>query len=148
MTSVDGFTMRPVQAGDRLGYVATLLALTNTGNVTEESFRELLAFWERNRETYHPRVIVDETGEVLAAGMLVVERKLIHGCACSANIEDIAVNKAHQGKKLGKRLIDGLTQLAKELGAYKVVLDCSEANVPFYKKCGYDEKGVCMVVKF
>ena len=32
-----------------------------------------------------------------------------------------------------------------EAGCYKVILDCSEANVPFYEKCGLERKEVQMV---
>lgn len=35
--------------------------------------------------------------------------------------------------------------LAQELGCYKVILDCSEDNVPFYEKCGLTRKEVQMV---
>lgn len=34
---------------------------------------------------------------------------------------------------------------AQELGCYKVILDCSEDNVPFYEKCGLTRKEVQMV---
>lgn len=32
-----------------------------------------------------------------------------------------------------------------EAGCYKVILDCSEDNVPFYEKCGLTRKEVQMV---
>ena len=32
-----------------------------------------------------------------------------------------------------------------EAGCYKVILDCSEENVPFYEKCGLTKKEVQMV---
>lgn len=35
--------------------------------------------------------------------------------------------------------------LLQELGCYKVILDCSEDNVPFYQKCGLVKKEVQMV---
>ena len=34
---------------------------------------------------------------------------------------------------------------AEEAGCYKVILDCSEENVPFYAKCGLTKKEVQMV---
>lgn len=34
---------------------------------------------------------------------------------------------------------------AKEVGCYKVILDCSEDNVNFYQKCGFTKKEVQMV---
>ena len=49
-----------------------------------------------------------------------------------------------QGKGLGKILINTLTSLSEQAGAYKTILDCSNDNVPFYKKCAYEVKGVEM----
>jgi hypothetical protein len=43
------------------------------------------------------------------------------------------------------RLIDELLRVSKERGCYKVILDCSEANQPFYEKCGLIRKEVQMV---
>jgi len=34
--------------------------------------------------------------------------------------------------------------LAKEVGCYKSILDCSEANEGFYVKCGYRRAGLEM----
>jgi glucosamine-phosphate N-acetyltransferase len=42
------------------------------------------------------------------------------------------------------RIIEELMKLGKAAGCYKVILDCSEKNVGFYKKCGFEQKEVCM----
>ena len=34
---------------------------------------------------------------------------------------------------------------AREAGCYKVILDCSDSNVKFYEKCGFQKKEVQMV---
>lgn len=60
------------------------------------------------------------------------------------HIEDIAVSADQQGKKLGLRIIETLKAIGQQVGCYKVILDCSEKNVPFYEKCGFERKGVEM----
>ena len=40
-------------------------------------------------------------------------------------------------KGVGKTIIDSLVEIAKEEGCYKVILNCSNENVPFYIKCGF-----------
>ena len=82
------------------------------------------------------------------------------------HIEDIAVAKNQQGKKLGLRIIQALDYVAKSVGCYKVswmifwsvslmmhmlidysfkcILDCSEANEGFYVKCGFKRAGLEM----
>lgn len=62
-----------------------------------------------------------------------------------AHIEDIAVAKDQQGKKLGLKMIHALDDIAEKVGCYKAILDCSDKNQGFYEKCGYRLAGVQMV---
>ena len=50
------------------------------------------------------------------------------------------VHEKARGKRLGKKIVTTLMALGKQLGCYKVVLDCSQDNVPFYEKCGFTPK--------
>jgi hypothetical protein len=43
------------------------------------------------------------------------------------------------------RLIEALITACREMGCYKVILDCSESNAPFYEKCGLVRKEIQMV---
>ena len=89
-------------------------------------------------------IVSKETDELVATGTVFLEPKFLRNLASAAHIEDIAVDKSMQGKGLGKILIAALTALSESAGAYKTLLDCSDDNVPFYKKCGYDVKGLQM----
>ncbi len=51
---------------------------------------------------------------------------------------------ACRGKKLGVKLMEGLQRIGRQVGCYKVILDCSEDNVPFYTRCGFKQKEVQM----
>ena len=66
----------------------------------------------------------------------------------AGHIEDVVVDKEVRGRGLGKHIIMKLVALARAAGCYKVVLDCSEANAPFYRKCGFEAKEVQMVRYF
>ena len=89
----------------------------------------------------------------------------IHNLGKVGHIEDIAVAKDQQGKKLGLRIIQALDYISEQIGCYKVfppslpfvlppfplsntpsqsILDCSEANEGFYVKCGYKRAGLEM----
>ena len=93
-----------------------------------------------------PRARADlDKQRVIAAATLFVERKFIRGCSRCGHIEDVVVDSTYRGLRLGKRVIEALVAAARELGCYKVILDCSEANVPFYEKCGLTRKEVQMV---
>ncbi|KIM72194.1 hypothetical protein PILCRDRAFT_829947 [Piloderma croceum F 1598] len=90
---------------------------------------------------YHVLVIVDKTTDrIVAVGTVFMERKFLRGLGTVGHIEDIAVDKKQQGKKLGLRIINALTYISENSGAYKTILNCSEDNIPFYQKCGYEKK--------
>ena len=71
-----------------------------------------------------------------------MEKKFIRNHGTAGHIEDIVVSENYRGQKLGKRMIDTLVNLNKANGGYKVILDCNETKTDFYKKCGFDIKGV------
>ncbi|ODQ82631.1 hypothetical protein BABINDRAFT_169865 [Babjeviella inositovora NRRL Y-12698] len=144
----EGYAFRAVQKSDYTnGYIETLKVLTTTGDISEAQFHNLVQHWETHSHIYKARAITDASGKIVATGMLVVEKKLIHSCGSVGHIEDIAVAKDQQGKQLGRILIVSLTALARDAGCYKVILDCSEHNKPFYEKCGYKHESCAMVVR-
>lgn len=59
-------------------------------------------------------------GRIVGTGALVVERKFIHNLGMVGHIEDIAVARDQQGKKLGLRIIQALDFVAEKVGCYKV----------------------------
>lgn len=155
MSDLDSrYVIRRMEESDYKGVVETLKVLTTVGNVSEEQFKEMISYWDstllfptggNDKRVYNPTVIFDTvTNEVAACGNIILERKIIHDTGMCGHIEDIAVSSAHQGKKLGKHLINYLTQLGFEAGCYKIILDCDEKNVVFYEKCGYKRAGVEM----
>ncbi|EXJ80307.1 glucosamine-phosphate N-acetyltransferase [Capronia coronata CBS 617.96] len=115
--------------------------------VGEPSLAEFNArydFMASRNDTYYILVICDTTGTVVGTGCVLVERKFIHNMGLVGHIEDIAVAKNQQGKKLGLRIIQALDSVAERVGCYKSILDCSEANEGFYVKCGFKRAGLEM----
>jgi glucosamine-phosphate N-acetyltransferase len=79
--------------------------------------------------SYYTLVILNtDTDKIIAVGSLFIEYKFIRNLGSAGHIEDIAVDASVQGKGLGKKIINALTLLSESLGAYKVILDCSEDN--------------------
>eukprot|EP00877_Chromochloris_zofingiensis_P002095 jgi/Chrzof1/11887/Cz06g13180.t1 len=85
-----------------------------------------------------------QTGRVVGAATVVIENKFVHACNKVGHIEDVVVDASARGHNLGKRLITHLMDIAKQRGCYKVILDCKDANVGFYEKCGLERRGVEM----
>ncbi|KAL9048632.1 MAG: hypothetical protein Q9162_007623 [Coniocarpon cinnabarinum] len=141
-----GYSIRPLQPRDySLGVLTVLAVLTSVGEISQAAFEERFRYMHAQAPgTYYLIVVLDGEGQVVGTGALVVERKFIHGLGLVGHIEDIAVAKNQQGKKLGLRIIECLDKVGEAVGCYKTILDCSEANEGFYVKCGYKRAGLEM----
>jgi phosphinothricin acetyltransferase len=62
-------------------------------------------------------------------------------------IEDVAVNKDHRGKGIGKSLVEKLIEIAKQKNCDKIVLNTSEKNSKFYEKIGFEKNEIQMVIR-
>lgn len=75
---------------------------------------------------------------------LIDTTRSIHNRGLVGHIEEIAIDKQHQGKGLGLQMLHALDAIATNLGCYKNILNCGPQNEPFYVKCGYHNSGIEM----
>jgi len=95
-------------------------------------------------------IIEDTDRRIVASASVFIEQKLIHNMGKVGHIEDVVVSSDFRGHGLGKRIVNTCLDYAKTQGCYKCILDCSEENVNFYKKCNNDfqVKGVEMALYY
>ena len=62
-------------------------------------------------------------------------------------IEDVAVEKDHRGKGIGKSLVEKLIEIGKQKNCDKIVLNTSEKNSKFYEKIGFEKNEIQMVIR-
>ncbi|KAK7847480.1 glucosamine 6-phosphate n-acetyltransferase [Quercus suber] len=94
-------------------------------------------------------VVEDESpGKIIATGSIFMEKKFLRNCGKVGHIEDVVVDSNARGLKLGKKIIAFLTEHARLMGCYKVILDCSLENKAFYEKCGFKQKDIQMIKYF
>jgi glucosamine-phosphate N-acetyltransferase len=67
--------------------------------------------------------------QIVAGGSIILERKFVRSAGRVGHIEDIAVSKRMQGRKLGLRIINTLEEIGRAVGCYKIILDCSKDNI-------------------
>lgn len=136
---------RKLQKSDYyLYYLSLLQQLTVIGDVTQEDFLKTVDYVNSNPN--HLIFVLELDGKIVASGTLLIEPKFIHNLGKVGHIEDIVIDVNYRHKKIGKLLIDHLTKTAFENGCYKVILDCSESIIPFYRSCGYTQRQVQMSI--
>ncbi|KAG6856874.1 hypothetical protein H0H87_012691 [Tephrocybe sp. NHM501043] len=134
--------LRPLASTDyRRGHLQVLSVLTSAPDPGEEAWRAHFETLRASGRTYYAIVIIDKASDqIVGVGTVFLERKFQRGISYVGHIEDIAVDEKQQGKKLGLRIINALTYISENSGAYKTILNCSDKNIPFYEKCGYEKK--------
>jgi len=134
--------LRALEPGDfDKGFLPLLGQLAQVGEITREQFESRFLEMADAPGHYFIMVIEDTTHRlIVAAATLVIERKFIHACGKVGHVEDVVVNKTYRGKNLGLRVVDALVQLSQRHQCYKVILDCSDANVPFYSRLQFVPK--------
>ncbi|KAK4396520.1 Glucosamine 6-phosphate N-acetyltransferase [Sesamum angolense] len=90
----------------------------------------------------------NNSGKIVATGSVFIEKKFIRNCGKVGHIEDVVVDSGVRGKQLGKKVVGFLSEHARAMGCYKVILDCSIENRPFYERCGFKQKEIQMVKYF
>lgn len=117
----------------RRGHLDILSVLTVVSDPGEEAWVAQFNAVRAAPRTYYFLVIVDKaTDRIVAVGTVFIERKFLRGLGSVGHIEDIAVDKGQQGKKLGLRVIQALTTISENSGCYKTILNCSDSNIREY----------------
>lgn len=123
--------MRPLALTDyHRGHLSVLSVLTETPDVGPDAWATRFNDLRDTTRTYFIVVVVSrETDQIVASGGVFIERKFLRGLGNVGHIEDIAVSREMQGKKLGLRMIQALTYISEGVGSYKTILNCSDANI-------------------
>ena len=137
------YIVTPLQKNDYHNGFLQLLEQLTTVNSTEISYDDFSTHFDRmTSKTF----VIKTNQKIIATASIFIESKYIHKLSSVGHIEDVVVDMAHRNQGLGKMLIDYCITYAKKNNCYKVILNCSEHNMEFYKKCGFNNKNVEMSV--
>ena len=149
VNDVGNYRFRALQRSDDAAKITALLSqLTAAPPIPQSQFESIFDRMVSANSAYFV-VICENTrnNEMVGIGTLVVEQKILRRGGKVGHIEDIVVDRAVRGLSIGVRLLATLKSIAQQLGCYKVILNCSQDNIAFYKKCGFHLKEVQMVCR-
>ncbi|RVD93436.1 glucosamine 6-phosphate N-acetyltransferase [Tubulinosema ratisbonensis] len=136
--------LRELKKEDYKEFINVLNSLTKVGDISEKDFCERLNLLKKKED--YIVIVAEKDNKVVGSGTLFIEYKFIHSLALKAHIEDIVVDKEYQGHGIGKQIVKRLIEIAKEKKCYKIGLCTAKETVPFYEKCGFEEKEREMVI--
>lgn len=141
------FTFRNIKISDYEKCKVILSQLTHKKeSFSIDDFSRLCCFLNTNHRimccVYHD--IEADSEIIVGMSTIFIEPKLIHNCSCVGHIEDVVVDEKYRKMNVGKFMINKLLNYAKQKGAYKVILDCDEEKVGFYRRCDFYKSSVQM----
>lgn len=86
-------------------------------------------------------VVAEAEGEIVSTATLLIQRNFTHGGRPYGHIENVVTDSKYRGSSIGKKVVEHLVELASSMNCYKVILNCSNENVGFYKRCGFETNG-------
>ncbi|KAH7409679.1 glucosamine 6-phosphate N-acetyltransferase-like protein [Cadophora sp. MPI-SDFR-AT-0126] len=141
------YILRSLRRSDHeSGFLGCLQILTKVGSISEAAWNERYDWMATKGEGTYYIVVIEYQDKVAGTGSVIVERKFVQNLGLVGLIKDLAIAKDHQGKDLGKKLLEALRFIAEEVGCYKCILNCMPNNVGFYARCGYEQSGLEMAL--
>lgn len=120
---------------DLSGFLMSLQNISPIGSIPLNKSKQILS--KINSQEGHIFIAKTSEGNIIGSTTLSVEQKFIHKCGKVGHIEDVSVRKSYEGFGVGSALVREAIEVAGCLGCYKVILNCNDDNVPFYKKLGF-----------
>ncbi len=140
------FDVREISEADlKKGFFETLGNLAEIGMIKndQETAKKILQQL-MSSPFYKIFVAAKPDGEIIGSNTLLIEQKFIHNGGKVGHIEDVVTKSGYEGLGVGRALVAKALAFAAEMKCYKVILDCSEENVQFYRKMGFKEHGLSM----
>ena len=128
--------IRKLQKEDLMnGFLLTLDSLRQASSMDKKTAEKI--FDKINSNPDHIVAVAVIEGKVVGSTTLLIETKFIHNGGKIGHIEDVVVDKEHQKKGIGEKIVVYLLRYAKDQGCYKTILDCVDDVKPFYEKLGF-----------
>ncbi|MDH5432112.1 MAG: GNAT family N-acetyltransferase [Nitrosopumilus sp.] len=131
-------TIRELKEGDLWnGFLKSLDSLREASSIDTDKAKSIFKKIDSNPD--HIIAVAEVDGRIIGSTTLLIETKFIHNGGLVGHIEDVVVDKEHQGKKIGEKIMKFLIEISKKRGCYKIILDCTDDVKPFYEKLGFKQ---------
>tara|TARA_B100000941_G_C28270864_1_gene431404 strand:- start:36 stop:494 length:459 start_codon:yes stop_codon:yes gene_type:complete len=128
------YLIRPILVSDDHLQFQNLLSQLQPTTFDLSTFQNFVSSLSSAHNIY---IIEDlSLNKIIASLTFILEHKLIHNSSYCLHIEDVVVDSNYRGLGLGKQLLSFIIQSFSS-STYKIILNCSQKNVPFYLKSGF-----------
>jgi glucosamine-phosphate N-acetyltransferase len=133
----DNIVIRNIEPTDCSEYLSLMKEFHNYSyNISFDDFNQQLQIFKDTKFCNILVLFSIKENKLIGAGSIFNLIKLHNNSV--GQIEDVIITKNYRGLGYGKLLIDKLTEVGlNNFKCYKIILNCLEKNVEFYKKCNF-----------
>ena len=103
------------------GFLKSLDSLREASSIDADKAKSIFKKIDSNPD--HIIAVAEADGRIIGSTTLLIETKFIHNGGLVGHIEDVVVDKEHQGKKIGEKIMKFLIEISKKRGCYKIILE-------------------------
>ncbi|NCD01107.1 GNAT family N-acetyltransferase [bacterium] len=118
-------------------FFETLSNLKYCKDISLDLAKDIFDYCERSNIKHY---VLEQNKIIVACIRVVFEPKFYHQGREAAHIEDVATHPDYQGNGFSSILINEIIAKAKDRNVYKIILNCSNDLIPFYKRFGFKVK--------
>lgn len=142
---MDNLIIREIEYQDyHNGYLNLMFEFTNYNyEINEEQFKNYLYNAKINNINKILIIYSNTEKKIIGSGTIFKIDKLHNNSI--GQIEDVIISNKYRGLGLGKFIIEKLIKIGlDEFKCYKIILNCLNKNIDFYKKIGFTIQGAEM----
>ena len=124
-------------------YIKLIGQLSDIGRITQQNFIDFFKMLNEN----HYIIVLTIGTKVVGCLTVLIEQKLAHSFGRVMHIEDVVTDKEFRGRGVATTLMDEAIRISKEKKCYKVILDCNQGNINFYKQMGFAQEQFQMIYR-
>jgi bifunctional N-acetylglucosamine-1-phosphate-uridyltransferase/glucosamine-1-phosphate-acetyltransferase GlmU-like protein len=118
--------------------VLNQLSPTKNNNYNIQDIRNHINDTCNNKTNTMNIYVLKYENRIIGTGSIIVEKKILRNLSKVGHIEDVVIDEDFRGIGLSKYLIKRLIQFCEKSDCYKIILDCSNHLIDFYKKFGFE----------
>jgi len=126
-------------------YCKLLSYLTDTPDINTELYNTNIQEILNMGEIIVCIIRDDNNINLIGAGTIIIEPKIIHGGKSVGHIEDIIVHPHYRNQGIAQSILNKLIDYSKR-DCYKVILNCNPNMESFYNKAGFEKKCIQMAI--
>jgi glucosamine-phosphate N-acetyltransferase len=139
LNSLCNYKIRKLEKKDYKHYLDIMFEFTNYKyDITIETFNNEMD--EMEKLGLKEIIILEHMNKIIGVGTIFKLKKLHNNPI--GQIEDVIITEKYRKLGLGKIIIRELVNIGlNNMKCYKIILNCLDKNVDFYKKCGFEQVG-------